>query len=263
MGNNVALLKNIAEAANRVPPPTFGMVGAAMVNLMGGTLNKAILNEVVKEADAEYLISEESIKSRRGLVVSEDDLMHIFSYVENALMLPNDIESAEKYLGYKSDDVFFKDEKHKKFSPEEQVKFDLPIINHAKGWNEIESSIKNVGNDLNVYADVFVKRADTMLKILGDLGLYIKSYGLLDEEGNEIVEAGVETLELWEKNTKEKQESTQVLYDKLVQFNEVLENDIRVSVVTRKEAISELEINEEIKKLKGDIKNLESEIDQH
>lgn len=34
------ILKAIASAANNVPPRSFGQVGAAMVNLMGGTLRQ-------------------------------------------------------------------------------------------------------------------------------------------------------------------------------------------------------------------------------
>lgn len=104
-GSNI--LKAIANAANNVPPPSFGQVGAAMVNLMGGTLNISALNDVLQESDTKNEISESSVSQSKGFLVSSDDLKNIFLYVDTALNLPRDKENAEYFLGYKSNDPFF------------------------------------------------------------------------------------------------------------------------------------------------------------
>lgn len=254
------ILKAIANAANNVPPPSFGQVGAAMVNLMGGTLNISALNDVLQESDTKNEISESSVSQSKGFLVSSDDLKNIFLYVDTALNLPRDKENAEYFLGYKSNDPFFEEESHKFLSPQQQVDFDIPIIEHAKLWSGLEQSIKNIGNSLNNYASVFVTNADGILEVLDDLSKYMKTKGILDADGNDIVDCGSDMLRNWKRDTEANKEKSVELYNRLTAFYDTLVSEISVKVKQRVNKINDMHISEEQKNLQTKINELNKSI---
>jgi len=259
MSNQNVLLAQIAKAASAAPPPGFGMTGAAMVNLLGGNLSAKFLSEVVKQANASEELSDTSLKDSKGLV-SKDDLKNIFTYVDAALALPTDIPAAEQYLGYKKDDIFFKEESHKFLSPENQVQFDLPIVAHAKKWAGLEQDIKNIGNSLDSYAKRFVTQANEVLDVLGDLNKYMEVHSFLDKDGKEIVDCGMELLGNWKRDTQEHQTTAKNLYKNLQSFDDELENTIKKSVDNRISQISNMKLSEEIKKVTEEINSKKEEI---
>lgn len=258
--DNKEMLKQIADAAEAVPAPGFGVVSSAMVNLMAGTLNQADFQEVVSTAKIEDAVSKSSVTESKGFIVTKDDLWKIFTYVDEALALPTDVTAAETYLGYKGSDEFFKDEAHAFLKPENQVEFDKPIVEHASQWAGIEHEIKALGNTLNGYAKEFVIQAGDVIEILEDLNKYMKVTGFLDEDGKEIIAAGCETLDSWKKGTQVHKAEAEALKARLMEFDYTLENKIKAKVDTRKEEISRMNMAAEVEKLNSQVNTLKEEI---
>lgn len=258
--DNKEMLKQIADVVDTVPTPGFGVVSYVMVNLMGGTLNRADFQEVLSVAKIEDTVSESSVTEGKGFIVTKDDLWKIFTYVDEALVLPTDVAAAETYLGYKSDDEFFKDETHAFLKPENQVMFDKPIVEHASQWAGIEHEIKALGNTLNGYAKEFVIQARDVIEILEDLNKYMKVTGFLDKDGKEIVDAGGETLDSWKKQTQVHKEEVEALKVRLMKFDYILENEIKVAVEARKDKINDIKMLDEVKQLNSKVNELKETI---
>ena len=257
------LLEAIAKASGNTPQPKFGQVAASVLNLMNGISQIAIFKEVVDEAGAVNELSTASVRNQRGLVVSKDDLKSILRYVDLAKSLPLTETAAETYLGYKKDDPFFNDEKHKFLLPSKQVEFDLPIYNHAIEWDGLAVDIQNIGNALVSYSLSFTNKADSTIKILDDLNQYLKVHGFIaDATGKDIVEAGTDMLKLWKKDTENHLKTVSDTYNKLNTFRTALNGTINKSITDRSTAIRALNLTPELEQLKKQIKDLDDEIDR-
>lgn len=254
------LLSSIAKAVKACPPPPFGQVGAALVNLMGGNPKTDVVTDIIMKAGAKAELSNSSVEGNKGLLVSSDDLQNIFLYVDTALNMPKDKTAAEEYLGYKSGDDFFKEDSHKFLDPENQVAFGTPIRAHAALWADLEQSIKNLGNELNIYAREFVSQAEEVTDVLEDLSKYLKVNGFVDKDGKDIVDCGTEMLENWKTNTEKHKQSSISLYCRLAAFKETLEKEISVSVSARVAKISDMHLTTEQAELNTKVTNLNKEI---
>lgn len=264
------LLEAIAKASQNAEPAKFAQTAASMLSLMDGTSRIEAFRGIVNEAGAADELSEKAVQEQKGLIVSKDDLKCILRYVDMAKALPLTKETAETYLGYKSDDPFFQEEKHKFLKPEKQVAFDKPIYDHAIQWDPLAVEIQNVGKTLTDYADLFTSRADSTVEVLEDLNKYLKVHGFIaDDTGKEIVECGTDMLRLWKDDTGRHKETVQKTYGKLGVFRDAMNDKISKSVMDRSKAIAALnlcaeqqELQQEIDDLKQEIKSLEQEYDE-
>ncbi|MCM1121511.1 MAG: alpha-xenorhabdolysin family binary toxin subunit A [Eubacterium sp.] len=257
-----ALLEAIAKAAGNAPQPKFGQTAAVLLNLMNGTPQTGPFKDIIDAAGAAGEVSNISVQNQRGLVVSKDDLKNILKYVNLAKSLPLTEADAEIYLGYKSDDPFFDEEKHKFLLPKRQVEFDLPIYNHAVQWDGLAVDIQNIGNALVSYSMSFKNKADSTIKVLEDLNQYLKVHGFIaDDTGKDIVEAGTETLNLWKKDTLRHQQTVKNTYDKLGTFRSALTGTIDKSIRDRGTAIRALDLGSEIEKLQQQVQDLKDDIE--
>lgn len=264
MSESTTLLSAIANAVQTAPPLGFGQTGSIILNLMGGKLKSGVVQEILEKANASNDLSNEAIESNKGLLVSIDDLKNIFRYVDEALALPTTIESAEKYLGYKSDDDFFNIDSHKFLSPANQVEFDKPIIEHANQWASLEQSIKELGNSLVTYSKEFVAYGKDLYEVLEDLGKYIK---LKDDKAKDVVDCAMEIMSNWKSITKKQSDKTGDLYKRLQSFSDRMQNNtgdndsIYKRVKDRMDEIHTLNLSGEKSEIEEEVKNLEKEID--
>lgn len=262
-----ALLEAIAKASQNAEPAKFGQTAASVLSLMDGTSRIEAFRGIVDAADAADELSEKAVQEQKGLIVSKDDLKCILRYVDMAKALPLTKETAETYLGYKSNDSFFEEEKHKFLMPEKQVAFDKPIYDHAVQWDPLTVEIQNVGKTLTDYAKLFASRADSTVEVLQDLNKYLKVHGFIaDDSGKQIVECGTEMLRLWKDDTGRHKDNVQKTYRKLGVFRDEMNDKISKSVVDRSKAIAALDLcteqqdlQQEIDDLKQEIKSLEQE----
>ena len=261
-----ALLEAIAKASQNAEPAKFGQTAASVLSLMDGTSRIEAFRGIVDAADAADELSEKAVQEQKGLIVSKDDLKCILRYVDMAKALPLTKETAETYLGYKSNDSFFEEEKHKFLMPEKQVAFDKPIYDHAVQWDPLAVEIQNVGKTLTDYAKLFASRADSTVEVQ-DLNKYLKVHGFIaDDSGKQIVECGTEMLRLWKDDTGRHKDNVQKTYRKLGVFRDEMNDKISKSVVDRSKAIAALDLcteqrdlQQEIDDLKQEIKSLEQE----
>ncbi len=262
-----ALLEAIAKASQNAEPAKFGQTAASVLSLMDGTSRIEAFRGIVDAADAADELSEKAVQEQKGLIVSKDDLKCILRYVDMAKALPLTKETAETYLGYKSNDSFFEEEKHKFLMPEKQVAFDKPIYDHAVQWDPLAVEIQNVGKTLTDYAKLFASRADSTVEVLQDLNKYLKVHGFIaDDSGKQVVECGTEMLRLWKDDTGRHKDNVQKTYRKLGVFRDEMNDKISKSVVDRSKAIAALDLcteqqdlQQEIDDLKQEIKSLEQE----
>ncbi|MDE5717134.1 MAG: alpha-xenorhabdolysin family binary toxin subunit A [Lachnospiraceae bacterium] len=256
-----ALLEAIVEASQNAEPAKFGQTAASVLSLMDGTSRIEAFRGIVNAAGAADELSEVAVHGQKGLIVSKDDLKCILKYVDMAKSLPLTKEMAEAYLGYKSDDSFFQEEKHKFLVPEKQVAFDKPIYDHAVQWDPLAVEIQNVGKTLTNYAGLFTTKVDSVIKVLGDLNKYLKVHGFIaDNSGKEIVECGTEILRLWKDDTGRYKDTVQKTYGKLVIFRDTMNDRISKSVRDRAQAIAALNLCADQQKLKQEIDELKQEI---
>ena len=262
-----ALLEAIAKASQNAEPAKFGQTAASVLSLMDGTSRIEAFRGIVDAADAAEKKKKKAVQEQKGLIVSKDDLKCILRYVDMAKALPLTKETAETYLGYKSNDSFFGEEKHKFLMPEKQVAFDKPIYDHAVQWDPLAVEIQNVGKTLTDYAKLFASRADSTVEVLQDLNKYLKVHGFIaDDSGKQIVECGTEMLRLWKDDTGRHKDNVQKTYRKLGVFRDEMNDKISKSVVDRSKAIAALDLcteqrdlQQEIDDLKQEIKSLEQE----
>lgn len=254
------LMQAITQASQNAEQAKFGQVASAVISLMNGVSQIEPFRDVVVAAGAVNELSQTAVQRQRGLILSKDDLKSILRYVDMAKALPLTEKDAEIYLGYQKDNSFFKEEKHKFLLPQNQVKFDRPIVEHADQWAALVVQIQRLGKYLRDYAASFLKESDDVIKVLKDLSDYLTVRGgVIDDKSTIIVVYGTDVLRAWKKNTRFYRDKVEVIYRNLTTFRNRLNETISKSIVDRSSAIASLNLSAEQIELQNQIKALEDE----
>ncbi len=264
------LIQAIAQASQNAERAKFGQVASAVFSLMNGVSQIEPFRDVVAAAGAVDELSQTAVQRQRGLILSKDDLKSILRYVDMAKALPLTESDAERYLGYKKDNLFFKEESHEFLLPHNQVKFDRPIVEHADQWAPLAVQVQSLGKYLSDYAQSFVKKADEVIKVLNDLNEYlIVRGGVIDDKSTIIVAYATDVLRAWKKNTRFYRDKVEVVYRNLNTFRNRLNDTVSKSIEERSLAIARLnlcgeetELQQQIKALEDEKEGLEKEYDQ-
>ncbi|MGV8918196.1 MAG: alpha-xenorhabdolysin family binary toxin subunit A [Pseudomonas sp.] len=105
------------------------------------------------------------VERKPGLLVTNQDIRAIKSYVSAAMKLPTEGSEVVKYLGYDKSTVSGLD-------ASQIVLFHQLVKNHANGWFQLEEKMRSVGSDLHVFSGNFEVVMTTVINFIKSLGSY-------------------------------------------------------------------------------------------
>jgi hypothetical protein len=227
----------------------------------------------VSEATKNYLdvLSGKDSDSERdpGLLITNEDVRRIRRYVKAGLELPTDLEEVRQLLNNQNSNI--------KGLEAEDIQVLYQGINaHARSWAPIESDMKEVGSDLNVFAGNLITTGQEMIQFITSLESYqqrkvgdltpdeidrLPPVDMLPDD-REKIPALLSLVDELKGYVKEHSDSTQRVKSSIATFKDMLKNDIAPSVNLKIQLIASGNTNEVLALLNSEIALLNERIQQ-
>ncbi|MFS2157479.1 alpha-xenorhabdolysin family binary toxin subunit A [Pseudomonas sp. Pseusp122] len=227
----------------------------------------------VSEATKNYLdlLSGKESESERdpGLLITNEDVRRIRRYVKAGLELPTDLEEVRQLLNNQNSNI-------KGLEAEDIQVLYQGINTHARSWAPIESDMKEVGSDLNVFAGNLITTGQEMIQFITSLESYqqrkvgdltpdeidrLPPVDMLPDDHKKIP-ALLSLVDELKGYVKEHSDSTQRVKSSISTFKDMLKNDIAPSVNLKIQLIASGNTNEVLALLNSEIALLNERIQQ-